>query len=214
VNGPRYVPIAPSRLGLMKKLQLASYLHDFLVEHQTDANGHVNYGHAFGYDWIRAHWPGNPDERPCLRVLKKYMACLKRCGLAEVKVVGEIHEMRVRLIDSVKWPQQLPAPAIQLSLYSPLPIPIRKGVEKPVENQRETENRKKARGMSMPSASEARGTIVPRKEVKKRAKETITSVGRAHAMPAVEKTREELDARRRLLLDQADALKRKYKTAG
>lgn len=212
MSTPPYVPISPSRLGLMKKLQLASYLHDFLVQHQTDAHGHVNYGRPFGYAWIRARWPGNPDDRPCVRVLKKYMARLKQCGLVHVRTVRNLGGMTVRLLHSVKWPAAVPERAVQLPLYSPPPTPIRREeVQDSVDKQGKSTGKKICLGHER---APSRGTSVPRKEVKNKEKETIRSVALAHAVPTVEKSQRELDARRRLLLDQADALKRKYKSAG
>jgi hypothetical protein len=80
----RYVPIDTSRIEQKKKLGTASYLHDFLVDHQTDAEGKVNYGKPFGYRWIRSRWEGAPS----VPTLKRHMARLRKNGFVAVRVLG------------------------------------------------------------------------------------------------------------------------------
>jgi len=204
----RYVAIQPTRLGDRKKLKTASYLHDFLVDHQTDASGRVNYGRPFGYAWIRANWPGNPDDRPPARTLQRHMATLKSHGLVEVRVLGFGAGMMVRLIGSAKWQQEAAAPAQQIPLFVPPPVSIRS--EKPVEKQR---NSTVSQYHKPPSLAVVGRQTWGRKEVKNLTEETITAVAAVHAVPRVEKTRKELDARRRLLLDQAEMLEKKFQTS-
>jgi len=57
------------------------------------------------------------------------------------------------------------------------------------------------------------GKKLPRKEVKNYFKEKISAIAEAHAMPTLLKTPEELDERRRLLIGQADALRKKAKAS-
>jgi hypothetical protein len=110
--------IPPSRIGDLKKLKTASYLHDFLIDHQTDASGMVHYGRAISYAWIRAHWPGNPDERPPVRTLQRHMAALKRAGAVHVRVLGFGAGMVVRVLASAKWQNVVPVPAQQMPLFA------------------------------------------------------------------------------------------------
>lgn len=209
----RYVALQPDRAAQWKKLRSALALHELLTDLQCDASGRVNYGRPFGYAWLLARWPGNPDHRPCIRTLKYHMAKLKRAGLVEVRSVG----LRgfnggivVRLLGSAKWQEERPAPAVQLPLLSPAVASIGRGkpVSKPVEKHRKC---------SPPLGQEfapTGGKSLPPKEVKNTPEETIRSVAAQKAVPRVEMSAKELDARRRLLLDQADLLKKKYKSAG
>jgi hypothetical protein len=154
-HGSRYVPISPAREAMRKAIGAASYLHDFLVARQTDADGRVFYGRAITYRWILANWGGDP---PAIRSLRRYISRLKRAGLLEVRIVGEHHGMQIRLVGSVKWPEEIPPPAVQLSLFAPAPIPIRqpatvgKDVEKVSETGGNREDGEKARGQKWPSA--------------------------------------------------------------
>ena len=210
--GSRYVAVQPERAGKWDTIKTASHLHDVLTDLQTDASGRVNYGRAFGYAWLLAHWPGNPDDRPTVRTLIRHMAKLKRAGLVEVHHIGFRGfngGMTVRLIGSAKWQTARPAPAVQLSLLLPA-VATMKG--KPVEKQR-----KSGLESELPVSDTSvlnRVTDLSSKEVKKQAKETIGAVAAAHAVPRVWKTKKQLDARRRLLLDQADAIQKKFQSAG
>ena len=123
----RYVPISPGRAGAWRALGRASFLHDVLVDRQTDAGGLVFYGRAITYEWIREHWPD--DDPPSIPTLHRHMARLKRMGVVQVWKDGMRGGMRIRLVSSVKWPGMPPAPAVQLNLFTPAPIPIRRGVE-------------------------------------------------------------------------------------
>ena len=209
----RYVAVQPDRAAQWKTLGTACGLHDVLTDLQCDASGRVNYGRPFGYAWLLAHWPGNPDHRPTIRTLKRHMAKLKRAGLVEVRCVGFGGGMVVRLLGSAKWQQERPAPAEQLPLLLPRVAQIRsaKPVDKPVENLSESTVSQIHMGTDV---SLTGGQMCPRKEVKNQAEEKIRALARSKSVPRVEKTAAELDARRRLLLDQADLLKKKYKSAG
>jgi hypothetical protein len=209
----RYVAGRPERAGEWNHIKTAAHLEDVLTHLQCDAAGRVNYGRPFGYAWLLARWPGNPDDRPCVRTLKYHMAKLKRAGLVDVRVVGFGGGMVVRLLRSAKWQQDRPTPAVQLPLLSPRVAPIGAGkpVEKPVKKQRKSTVSQIHMGQDFAPNG---GKTLPRKEVKNKAEETIRAAAAAMAMPRVEKTRKELDARRRLLLDQAQLVLKKYKNAG
>jgi hypothetical protein len=213
----RYVAVHPERAAKWDAIKTASHLHDVLTDNQTDAGGRVNYGRPIGYAWLLSRWPGNPDDRPTVRTLKRHMAKLKREGLAEVRVLGFGGGMVVRLLGSAKWQEERPAPAVQLPLLLPAIAPIRRGkaVEKPTDNPVEKQSKSTVSQIHMGTdVSPNGGQTCPRKEVKNLPEETIRAVAAAHAVPRLWKTEKELDARRRLLKEQADALKDKYKTAG
>lgn|SRR5487761_179160 len=110
----RYVAIAPDRIEQRQKLGAASYLHDFLVDHQTDAGGKVNYGKPFSYAWIRAHWANAPP----IRTLKWQMAKLKNLGHVR-KRRAPFGGMIVTMLGSVKWSQVEAPPATQIPLFAP-----------------------------------------------------------------------------------------------
>ncbi len=207
-NKFRFVAIHPDRPAQWR-LGSATALHDLLTHNQTDASGRVFYGHEISYAWILSRWPGNPDERPVIRTLKRHMAKLKRAGLVTVRVVGMGHGMIVTLLGSAKWAGEAPAPAIQLPLYSPraVPISIRKTVDKLVEKQRKSTA---TRGTDV---SLSRGQMCPRKEVRSKPEEKISGASRVHTLPSVEKTEQELLERRRILREQLEMLEEKFKTS-
>jgi hypothetical protein len=209
----RYVAVQPDRAAQWKNLRSAFALHELLTDLQCDAGGRVNYGKPFGYAWLLARWPGNPDERPTVRTLKRHMAKLKRAGLVAVRVTGFGGGMVVRLLGSAKWQQERQAPAFQLPLLLPAVASIQKGkpVDNPVGKQRKSTVSQIHMGTEL---SPVGGQSCPRKEVKNLAEETISAVAAAHSVPKLSKTKKELDARRRLLLDQAEMLKQKFKSAG
>jgi hypothetical protein len=119
----RYVAVQPARIEQQKKLGPASYLHDFLVDHQTDAAGNVNYGKPFGYAWVRARWL----NAPTIRTLQRHMARLKRSGLIRVRVLGFGGGMMVRVIGSAKWQAAAPAPAEQIQMFGAKVLAIASG---------------------------------------------------------------------------------------
>ncbi|MGH9728443.1 MAG: hypothetical protein ACRD4V_07615 [Candidatus Acidiferrales bacterium] len=188
----------------MKKIKAAGRLLIFLTERQTDASGMVNYGRPISYAWIRAHWTGNPDDRPGERTLKRHMAMLRKNGCARVRRLGFGAGMIVQLLGSAKWRNERSAPAAQLSLFSTVtPIRSAKPVEKPVEKLWKPSVSNRHMG---PEVALVRGQKWPLKEVKKYIEETIKGVASAHAMPRVGLSETELDARRRFLLGQAETL--------
>lgn len=205
----RYVAVSPERTGDYSRLSKASYLHEFLVNHQTDASGMVNYGRPVGYAWIRAHWDGNPDERPSPRTLKRHMAVLKKTGKVHVRVLGFGVGMIIRLLGSVKWSRPAEPPAEQIPMFVKLPREIRTG-----KSCGKSEFSTVSHYHMGPNMALVGGQKWPRKEVKKYIKEKDTGASRHYSIGIVEKTQEEIDARRRLLLDQAEQVIQKFKSAG
>jgi hypothetical protein len=128
----RFIAVSPDRIERKLTLGPAIYLHEFLTDHQTSADGWVFYGKEFGYAWIRARWLAAPP----LRTLKRHMATLKELRLVDIHRTLR-GGMRVRMLDSVKFATPIPPPAVQLPLLLPPVAPIRSGrpVEKAVENQ-------------------------------------------------------------------------------
>ncbi|MBZ5700276.1 MAG: hypothetical protein LAN84_00355 [Acidobacteriia bacterium] len=209
----RFVPVQPDRAAQWESLRSAFALHELLTDLQCDSSGRVNYGRPFSYTWLLARWPGNPDDRPCLRTLKYHMAKLKRAGLVDVRVIGFGGGMTVRLLGSAKWQNEAPAPAAQLPLLAPPVATIRregKAVDNPVEKQWISTVSQIHMGQTLAPVG---GKSLPRKEVKNLPEETIRAVTAVHSLPRVEKTGEELDARRRLLMDQAEMLQQKLRSS-
>ena len=205
----RYVAIQPDRIGDHRKLKTASYLLDFLTDHQTDASGWVNYGRPFGYAWILANWHGNPDDRPAERTLKRHMAILKAAGKVGIRVLGFGNGMMVRVLGSAKWQKELPLPAEQIPMFVKLPVEIR--TRKTCEKAGFSTVSKFHTG---PSLALVGCQVWPRKEVKKYNEEKCSSASRAGSVEILEKSSEEIDARRRLLLDQAEIVRQKFKSTG
>jgi hypothetical protein len=169
----RYVAVAPDRIEQRGKLGSASYLHDFLVDHQTDASGNVNYGKPFGYAWIAAHWANAPS----LRTLKRDMARLKRLGHIELRLVdvngsGARKAMAVKILGSVKFSSLVSVPAVQAPLFAPriASMPCAKAVK----------NSGTGSHGVMPNVAPGEGQKWPPKEVRKELKK------QTEAEPAVE----------------------------
>jgi hypothetical protein len=210
----RYVAVQPDRAALRKKIKTASFLQDVLTDCQTDARGYVNYGRPISYAWIRSRWPGNPDDRPCVRTLKYHMADLKRARLVEVRKVAFGGGMVVRMLGSAKWQEERAALAVQLPLFAPRIAPFR-GVEKPVDNPVEKQCKSTVSQIHMgQDFAPLWGKTLPRKDVKNLPEETIRAVAAAHAVPSVEMTDAQLLERRELLRKQARMLEEKFKNAG
>lgn len=199
----RFVAVSPSRIEERKRLGPAVYLHEFLTDHQTSADGWVFYGKEFGYAWIRARWLACPP----LRTVKRHMAKLKALGLVEVHRMLR-GGMRVRLLASVKFAKPLDAPAVQMALFAPKVTPIR--VTVPVGNS--VDNHQNPDSNSAKSGTLTVPKVAPERS-KKQIKETISAIAQLHSLPPVEKSKAELDARRRLLLDQVDEMQKKYQTS-
>jgi hypothetical protein len=205
----RYVAVQPSRIGDHRKLGKASYLLDFLTDHQTDAEGRVHYGQAVSYRWILANWHGNPDDRPSLRSLERHMSKIQELGLARIRVLGFGGGMIIRLVGSAKWQRELPPPAEQIPMFVQLPVSIRtrKSCGKPdfstVSHYHIPPN------MAVVDRQKWRD-----KAVKKYNEEKDTAGSRPATGEPVEKTEAELQERLRLLRDQAEMLTEKFKRAG
>lgn len=194
-----YVPVSPGRIEERKALGPASYLHEFLVDHQTDAEGNVNYGKPFGYAWIRARW----DQAPPLRTMKRHMARLKSAGRVWVQQQPWGEGMRVRLLGSAKWPSQ---PA-QMALFpAPEILSITSG-----KAVRKLSNSKSLMG---PKVAPSWGQKWPRNEVKKQREEKNYGEPLAVARSSPVEEAAALDERRRLLADQARMLQAKFKGSG
>lgn len=96
-----YVPLDPRLLdgAHMRRMGMSVYLLAFFIHKQTDPGGSVYYGRAITYRWIRDSIRNCPPER----TLQMWLSTLRTNGYIEVS-----HErgggMRVRIIDSQKWP--------------------------------------------------------------------------------------------------------------
>lgn len=195
----RYVAVAPERIEDRKKLGPASYLHDFLVDHQTDAEGKVYYGKAISYAWIRSRW----QDAPPIRTLKRHMARLKASGHVWVERAGWDKGMRVRVLRSAKWPE---APR-QMQLYPPAEIlSINSG--KAVRKLSNSES------LAGPKVAPQRGQKWHRNEVKNLREETTNSEPLAIARSCPVEDAAALAERRRVLAAQARLIQAKYKTSG
>lgn len=195
----RFVAIHPSRVDERKKIGPASFLHDFLVDRQTNAEGKVNYGKAISYAWIRARWP----EAPPIRTLKRHMARLKAAGRVTVRKLPFGDGMLVRILGSAKWAQE----AAQMKLFPPPEIVSISG-GRPVEKQW------KSAAPIGPKVAPLWGQKWPYKEVKnlREEKNNCRSARSARASPVEDAAA--LEERRRLLADQAQILQAKYRTSG
>jgi hypothetical protein len=194
----RYVAISPTRIDDRKKLGPAWSLHEFLVDHQTDADGNVYYGRAISYAWIRSRW----KEAATVRTLKRHMARLKSAGKVYVERAGWDNGMRVRVLGSAKWPQ-----ARQIPLFAPPEIlSISRG--KTVEKQ------SKSTSTAGTKVALPWGQKCPRNEVKKYREEKNNSEPLATARSSPAENAAALNERRRLLADQARLVEKKYKSSG
>src|SRR5579871_3124623 len=105
----RYVAVSPDRREQHRAIGKAHALHDFLIDHQTDASGLVWYGRVISYAWIRSKWLTAPSER----TLERHMARLKAAGLVRVQALPMQFGMRVTVLQSAKWPE----PKRQMDLF-------------------------------------------------------------------------------------------------
>jgi hypothetical protein len=195
----RYVAISPTRIDDRKKFGPAWSLHEFLVDHQTDADGNVHYGRAISYAWIRSRW----QEAPTIRTLKRHMARLKSAGKVYVERAGWDDGMRVRVLGSAKWPQ---APR-QIPLFPPPEILS-------ISRGKDVRNLSKPPLQAGTKVSPQRGQKCPRNDVKKHREEKTNCEALAFARPSSLQNAAALNERRRLLWDQARLLEKKYKTSG
>jgi len=124
----RYVAIDPARADgeHIRAIGKAAGLFDFLIDHQTDSEGWVNYGKLISYSWIERRLPNCQPQR----TLRRWMARLRDGGYVDVIVRRSAHGMHVRILNQFKFPK------VQLSLFpQPKPRTITSGkpVKKPVE---------------------------------------------------------------------------------
>jgi hypothetical protein len=203
----RFVAVHPDRPALWR-LGSAAALHDLLIDNQTDAAGRVFYGHPISYAWLLARWPGNPDERPVIRTLKRHMAKLKRAGLVHVKRAGMCDGIRVVLLGSAKWANAAPPQAVQLSLLLPQPLSISRGKAVGIA----VEKQSKSTAPVGTDVSLTWGQMCPRKEVRSKPEEKIYGDTLASARSSPVENAAALEARRKLLRDQATAIAAKFKS--
>lgn len=125
----RYIAIGPGRVDgkHVQRMGMAIWLHDFLIDHQTDARGSVNYGKPISYEWIIERFP----NAPALRRLQSWMSILKEEGYVEVVRLKWGRGMLVRILNQKKWPSNQ---AVQMPLFPP-PPPLEMPVQNPVEKQ-------------------------------------------------------------------------------
>jgi len=206
----RYVAISPGRADgrHVAGMGKAVFLHDFLIDHQTDEAGRVHYGRLITYAWIRERFRNAPPKA----TLRKWMARLRDGGYVECVAVCSQHGMRVRVLNQKKWPAQ----PRQRSLFPPAEprrIDCGKVGGKPVEKQPSpgTTLRPKEDGASVHS-----GTPYSLEEEKNNEpiKAAIAAIARAHTVEKPSMTEAEVEKRRQFLLDQAEQLKRKFKVSG
>jgi hypothetical protein len=187
----RYVAVSPLRIEDKKRLGPAIYLHEFLVDHQTDAEGNVNYGKPFCYAWIRSKWRDAPPERS----LRRHMARLRSLGYVWTTRARWDQGLRVRVLGSAKWPRQ---PA-QMALF-PLPEPVSISSGKAVEIDRVTGV------MVRPKVADHPGQKWPRNEVKNLREEKNNGNPARYARSSPVEESEAVRARRQLLKEQLATL--------
>jgi hypothetical protein len=109
----RYIAIAPGRVdGIhVERMGQAIWLHDFLIDHQTSADGRVNYGRPISYQWIVDRF-ANP---PPVRSLQRWMSKLKFEGYISARRLSWGQGIVVRILKAKKWS----TPPVQLSLFPP-----------------------------------------------------------------------------------------------
>jgi hypothetical protein len=118
-NGFRYISIAPGRVDgkHVKRLGKSVFLFDFLIDHQTDPDGRVNYGKPITYAWIEDRFPSAPPRR----TLERWMATLRVGQYVKVRRLPFDHGMIISILAPKKWPTSR-----QLKLFpaeKPLQIP-------------------------------------------------------------------------------------------
>jgi hypothetical protein len=194
----RYVAVHPDRIKSKRAIGPASYLHDFLVDHQTDPEGRVYYGKAISYAWIRSRWPGAPPARS----LKRHMARLKDIGCVQVTRLPFHEGMKVRVVGSAKWAPQ----AAQLQLFPP-PEPVLisqwKSCEKSVRSLKNS-------GVKSGTAAVSKVALKSSKNLRE---EKIRANPTRYARSSPVEEAQALAARRLLLQQQSCLLQSKYKTS-
>jgi hypothetical protein len=107
----RYIAVAPGRVDgkHVDAMGKAVFLFDFLIHHQTDAEGRVYYGKPISYPWIEERFE-NPPPR---RTLRRWMTTLRLEGYIQIR---RPHFGDARMIVSICAPKKWPAPR-QFSLF-------------------------------------------------------------------------------------------------
>jgi hypothetical protein len=85
----------------IRRIGMAIWLLMFLVKKQTSSDGLVNYGRPITYRWIFDLIPHSPPER----TLRLWMAALRVNGYIAVERLPYGQGIRVRIINSRKWPK-------------------------------------------------------------------------------------------------------------
>jgi len=200
----RYVAVSPDRREEHRAIGKAHALHDFLVDHQTDADGRVWYGKPISYAWIRSKWLTAPPER----TLERHMARLKKCGLVRVVRLPHHLGMRVTVLRSAKWPHS----QAQMALFPAaeiLSITRGNGVRKQRENCGKPEFSTATFGGAAPPFVAVKSSKNQREE---KTKSRSAALADARSAPAADEAA--LAARRQLLRDQAAMLATKFKSSG
>jgi hypothetical protein len=206
----RYVAISPGRADgkHVAGMGKAVFLHDFLIDHQTDEAGRVHYGRLITYSWIRLQFKNPPPKS----TLRKWMARLRAGGYVECVAVSSQHGMRVRILNQKKWPAK---PAQQSLFPPPEPSPISsgKGGAKPVEKP-EVLGVTLRPGMDGASVQKWTPYSLEEEKSNETIKSALRDIGRSHSVENPTMTPAEIEKRKAFLRKQAEQLERKFKNSG
>lgn len=200
----RYVAVAPGRIEDRKQIGPASYLHDFLVDHQTDAEGNVRYGKAISYAWIRSKWAAAPP----LRTLKRHMGRLKGAGCVQITRLPFHDGMLVRVVGSAKWAPE----AAQMRLF-PLAEPVSISGNRSGKAVSKLSNSPAVAQKSGATFGTAAVPLLALKSSKNIREEKFYGEPLAVARSSPVEEEKALADRRRLLAEQAVIVLAKYKTS-
>jgi hypothetical protein len=225
-----YLVIDPNALlAEMDQLGEAIYLRLFLLDHQTDSAGWVHYGKPITYDWIAKRWPGKWEAHPQARRLKRFMSQLKALGLVEVhpEFWRGYGGMRLRVLRSIKFanskrrPQQLAFGVREITSGKPCGKPIVSKQTRGDKNVpfggtkmslKDLDVKKQTEEKTSGSAAQHAAADVEIPDVAAGLRLAIETVAAARAVPKVELSDAEYQARLDKLHRQAEQLLRK--TAG
>jgi hypothetical protein len=206
----RYIAISPGRADgkHVDGMGKAVFLHDFLIDHQTDEAGRVHYGRLITYAWIRERFRNSPPER----TLRRWMARLRNGGYIDCVAVSSKHGMRIRVLNQKKWP----ARPIQPSLFpAPEPALISSGKK----GAKAVENREVLGVTLRPEVAGASGQKWPSYSLEEEKnyetiKTAIGAIPRAHTVENSMMTKAEVEKRKAFLRQQARQLEQKFKVSG